>query len=701
VLKERDIDMAKVPHKILKNSFWIWHEDFINRDNTHLYFRRKFRLDFKPEEAVVHITANTHYKFFINGRYVGNGPSPCDPTWQYYDSYEVRDYLKTGDNLFAVHAYSYGQSPPSGKEGKRLNRLSKGPGGFIFHAEIMNEEGFKKEVFSDSYWKIKEVEAYQDTRNQINHWGVGYKEYFLQEFHLPDWNKVDFVDSDWEKPCILGKPPLSPWVNLIPREIPFLKEEIVYPVDVVSIDNKFGNIKDTKNLITRGRKASVFRADIPGSMPTVILDFKREVVGYPEIEFGNCRGGTIVVSYGESLALKRIDHIVLNNGNFLWSSYERRTFRYLSITVLNTPLPVPIKSVAARNSYYPIGYKKEFAAKDQELKKIWDVCAATQKANMQEHHEDCPVRERALWFIDLKIQNLISYHLYRDYKIAAKCLKQGARIQLSDGSIPAVGPVKNNTLIPGSCAFWIMSIKDYYDYSKDKGLVNELMPNVRKVIDWFHKNTDKDGLIKDCNHQGWWNFIDWAKIGSGNYSTPLQCLYYKSLADAAYLEVILGNIKKKKVLQERADKVKESINKLFYSSKTGLYADALDKGNLKGFSQQTNVLAVLFNICAHNEKKKIIKKILNDKSLTKIKTGYFNYYLGEALFQNDFFEEGIKLIKSYWGAMLRRGAITCWEMFDSESPHCEMPFALDDRSEVSFCHSYAAGALVLIDKYFR
>ena len=39
------------------------------------------------------------------------------------------------------------------------------------------------------------------------------------------WQEPGFDDSSWQEPVLLGKPPVFPWENLVPRDIPFLREE--------------------------------------------------------------------------------------------------------------------------------------------------------------------------------------------------------------------------------------------------------------------------------------------------------------------------------------------------------------------------------------------------------------------------------------------------------------------------------------------
>ena len=48
------------------------------------------------------------------------------------------------------------------------------------------------------------------------------------------WQRAGFDDSRWQRPVILGTPPVLPWENLVTRDIPFLREEEWLPAAVVN-----------------------------------------------------------------------------------------------------------------------------------------------------------------------------------------------------------------------------------------------------------------------------------------------------------------------------------------------------------------------------------------------------------------------------------------------------------------------------------
>ncbi len=79
-----------------------------------------------------------------------------------------------------------------------------------------------------------------------------------------------------------------------------------------------------------------------------------------------------------------------------------------------------------------------------------------------------------------------------------------------------------------------------------------------------------------------------------------------------------------------------------------------------------------------------------------IATPYMYHHVTEALFEAGLQEEAIRLLKSYWGEMLRLGADTFWEAFEPENPNYS-PYGNPIVS--SYCHAWSCTPVHLIHKY--
>ena len=56
---------------------WIWCEGEPVPQNFYLYCRKLFSLEGAVAEASVDVAADSRYKFFVNGKFVGRGPARC------------------------------------------------------------------------------------------------------------------------------------------------------------------------------------------------------------------------------------------------------------------------------------------------------------------------------------------------------------------------------------------------------------------------------------------------------------------------------------------------------------------------------------------------------------------------------------------------------------------------------------------------
>lgn len=91
---------------------WIWAPNWVDssQENTAgrvVKFTRRFDLSTTPEQALLHFSADTRYKLYINGIRIAVGPTRGSPLIWYYDTLNIAPYLRQGSNEieFAVVRY--------------------------------------------------------------------------------------------------------------------------------------------------------------------------------------------------------------------------------------------------------------------------------------------------------------------------------------------------------------------------------------------------------------------------------------------------------------------------------------------------------------------------------------------------------------------------------------------------------------------
>ena len=153
---------------------WIWVPGYTAADDASpMYFRKDFNLaDHKEvDNARVVVSADNDCQLYVNGRELPYEPN--HDTWAESDVYDIKPYLRSGENVLAVKAVN-----------------QSGPGGLILESGIHLRNKDVIYLKSDANWKCSKD-------------GAG------------DWSAPGFDDTKWSKSKSFGKPPAGAWGDLV------------------------------------------------------------------------------------------------------------------------------------------------------------------------------------------------------------------------------------------------------------------------------------------------------------------------------------------------------------------------------------------------------------------------------------------------------------------------------------------------------
>ena len=682
--------------KDLRDSKWIWQNNLRDEVDQYVYFRRQLNPDKSVKSIKINISAADKYKLFINGEYIGTGPSPCTPKYQYYDSYCIEQTDRTKQVCFAIIAYNIGANT------QMVTMQNQSIAGFIFEAEITYEDESIELCLSDENWKTIISPAYFKDyiklgSSRISNWS-GYKETFASEAEPENWKLPGYVDENWGNAVEVNNA-LECFENLIPREIPHLYNKTVYPVAIEQVDNYKGSVINAANLLVDNEECAIINAAKPGSFPAIVIDFGKEVVGYLEIDLKGGKGSNMSIWYGESLDLMRVDTLILNGGWQSYTPYHRRAFRYIKLSFNNSMDDIYVRRVKLSLTHYPYNGTGTFECSNEMLNKIWDTSVYTVKMGSQDHFEDSVWREGMQWLADARVMALVNYWVFGDDMLPAKSIRQFYRIQLSDGIIPAAGPQRmDGATIDFSEHFVIMNY-EYYYYTGNTELIKEYYPQMKKLMERFEKIEDEKGFLTLDIEGKWGSFVDWAIIDKREQVTALSCLYYRVLNDFIKMSRLIGENDVVRY-EQKSTRLKENINLYMFNNEKGLYVDCI-AGNAQSqhYSQQTNMIAVYCGIVPENKVTSVIEKAYSEEGLEKIKGAFLLSFVIDTLFVNGYKKMAVDMVEDYWGEMIRRGATTWWETFDRSTPACTIPYLFSRNTAtylveyipVSHCHGWGAG----------
>lgn len=688
--------------KVNWKASWIWIDTPPLTPNVYVEARRVFRVKAPVEAAQLHISANQAYWLYVNGVFAGYGPSPADNGWKYFDTYDVRELLRVGGNVIAVVAYNFGTEDI-------VTKQMQGPGGLIAQLEWNDPSGTRR-IATDGSWKARRSERWAAQVSRQHQWN-GYREIYAAE-REDGWEQPDYDDRSWQNAEIAARltDPELLWKRLLPREIPFLRKEKVKPLSIVRTDLNYGAIDGEERALASSGDAKPWTADasVPGSIPGVVFDFGIETVGYPEFVLQAPQGGVMQLWYGESLDMQLYDTFLLRKGDNRLRPFGRRAFRYLYVTFQAAPAPVQVDSFEVERVGYPFAEEGSFACSDSLLERIWRTGVDTTRINSQDHLEDCPLRERALWVADAVVMAKVIYHVWGDWRLLRKCLLQGARIQNEDGSIPGTGPERNPFVLPDFCAHWLYGVSDYWRFSGDRAFLEEVWPGVEWLMDWFAAQEDDSGLFAGADREGWWCFIDWADyIDRRDRVTAMSCFYYKALHTAADLAVAAGLPGTAAAWSQRAARLRRTIrSQLRAPGGSRVFADCLGPDGVLSdkITAQSNFAAIWCGLYEPEEANRFVSDWYEAGRLPELKGAFFYHIVLESLFMLGRAPLALDKIRTYWGSMLQRGATTWWETFDPSTPDCTIPSPyqgntptyLIDHIPVSACHGWGASPTYLL-----
>jgi alpha-L-rhamnosidase len=345
-----------------------------------------------------------------------------------------------------------------------------------------------------------------------------------------------------------------------------------------------------------------------------------------------------------------------------FTSFERRSGRYLFITLRNQTKPALLRRFEVVESTYPVEQRGSFACSDEALTRIWSISARTLALCMEDTFTDCPLYEQTHWVGDARNESLFAYTAYGAYDLARRCIRLTG---LSLEKYPIVlsqTPSTWEVLIPAFSCLWTMSVWDYYFHTGDRELLKEAYP-------WLIRNLQ--GAETFVNDRGlfsapMWNFFDWTKIDQYQRTVLHNSMLLVGAIDAARkCGEALGDDTHAAWLADYRERVVRGVNALWNEEK-GAYPDSIrDSGEVSpSISMHTSFLAILHDIVEERNREQAVRNILNPpEDMVRVGSPFALFYAMQALEKSGHADEIVKMIRQNYAPMLEMGATTVWESF--------------------------------------
>jgi alpha-L-rhamnosidase len=428
----------------------------------------------------------------------------------------------------------------------------------------------------------------------------------------------------------------------------------------------------------------------------ILYDFGKETFGYPRF-YGLNGKGTLNVYYGESSEeamstnhCETLDRMPIENNSAKdFTISGSKAYRYIYVEKDNS---LSYDSLSMLYEYLPLNYKGSFRCNDEQINKIWDVAAYTLHLTTREFFIDGIKRDRWMWSGDAYQNYLMNYYLFFD----------SPSVRRTTFALRGKDPVTShiNTIMDYTF-YWFLGIYDYYQYTGNKELIEQLYPRMKSLMDYCLSRRNADGMMQGL--AGDWVFIDWAdfemsKAGEVSFE---QLLFCRSIETMALCANIMNDADNAKNYSFLASDLKSKIFTAFWSDKEQAFIHNRENGvNSTQVTPFTNIFAVLFNYLDQDKTKAVKENVLMNPNALKITTPYMRFYELEALCALGEQRHVLNEIRDYWGSMIKLGATTFWEKYNPEEKNPELLTMYGRPFGKSLCHAWGASPIYLLGKYY-
>ncbi|KAL2851259.1 Six-hairpin glycosidase-like protein [Aspergillus pseudodeflectus] len=648
---------------------WIWAPEWDDNSDVAriLQFRKRFEIEQVPSQCLVHVSADTRYRLFVNGQSVCFGPAKSTLAEWNYETVDIAPFCTAGTNSIAARVLRYSPRQPG------TMSFIRGPiPGFILYCESLD-------ISTDRLWLCKTDDAVRILSPRQTNPALGPPLLLVNEevdgtHEDCGWATRDYDVSTWVTAIKATlKTPMVPILEgrrLVPRIIPLLPEiagrfsgaiscegltaeETTCWTDLVQNDQQLwidSNRKMTITLDATVLTTAFLELHFQGGAKSRIRIrcaecFERQATDSPN-PFARNKGDRtdaagILVGYDDFYT---VSNTIDANGSVYYEPFWFRTFRYVELQIETSDMPLCVQRFTYRSSHYPLDIKttiSHFPSKEAE--KQWEISLNTLQNCMHETYEDCPYYEQNQFAMDARLQILFTYQLSHDDRLARKCMQEFYSSRRPDGLIethfPSPFPVVN---IPFFSLYWILMVHDHMMYIGDRSLVRRYLGTIDGILDHFAQRVEEDGLV---GRLAWdiWPFVDWTKewtLGKGDFRqlavppayyrtgkmTYSSLIYAYVLQKAAVLCEYVGRHDTAAEYTRRAEDLNKAV--VTHCFRADFLADGPDSP-IEERSQHAQVFAVLSGALQGETAREVLQRALTDASFARCSYA-MSFYVFEA-----------------------------------------------------------------------
>jgi hypothetical protein len=499
-------------------------------------FRSDISLAARPTKAVLRISADSRYRLWVNGSFIGRGPERSWPASMALDEHLLLT-LRPGMNRIAVQVYSPGHS--------HFAYVHRGASGLIAWLEVDH----KVVLTTGQHWKVQRDRSWSDRVRRVSIYGAGVED---QDLGLTGpWQEADA--TDWAAARVVQSAEGPIWQSLRPRATAQPVEEekaLETPWQVRTgpatdaTDDPHHDLKDE------------FERSTPGAMPTLLprgtaalwvfdLGESRTCLGVAELTAAG--GERLLVSYAEKLRdedlllcnpetycrMRPTDRFTLRAGRQRVEGFTPRGARYLVFALAGGGVS-PAPKFFVRLPTAPVA-ERPLPKRDGVLQGVAELCRRTTLACLQDGFVDGVWRESSLWLGDAVAQDWALRAITDDPRPLLFAIDMAAEGLDADGLLPSVLPGEVPAYSVTDYNFsWVELLAacgTHPGVAEPKAVWQRHWGTLTRMLERMATFRGPDGLLR--NPAGRRLFLDWSSMSQDEPNLTLNLRYLYGLRLAA------------------------------------------------------------------------------------------------------------------------------------------------------------------------
>lgn len=518
------------------------------------------------DDVRLRVTGSTFYRALVNGEFAGHGPARTSHGWFRVDEWPIGQLLRSGTNIVAIEVAGY-----------NVNSFAYLDQPSFLQAEILADNrvlaATRAESGADAFLarrldaRVQKVPRYSYQRGFMEVWQLGQQSdrwrsdptvrwdpQPLQRQSggrlLPRW--VPLPECGVAKPVRVAgrgalqvRPVAQPWkdrsLRFIGPQFKGFREaelETCPPVEYQNYASVSWSAVDEIAWPARISKLAYH-----------VFDFGTNLTGFIGVLIRCEAPARVILSFDElvpdrgpvdwrRLHCANLVDLRLQTGEHRFETIEPYTLRALQVAVLDGE--IELADVWLREFATAGTDRARVRASDPAVGRVFEAGRQTYRQNTLDIFMDCPSRERAGWLCDSLFTARSAVDLQGHVRVERAFLENFALpdtfAHLPDGMLPMCYPSDhyNGEFIPNWAMWFVLQLREYLERSGDHELVERLRPRVLKLVKFFHRLRNTDGLLERLPS---WVFVEWSMANKfvQDINYPSNMLYAEMLDAVAYL----------------------------------------------------------------------------------------------------------------------------------------------------------------------